>query len=368
MIFIKPHKEEKVWGFEGIGEYWYGAEEKKSSLVETEKGSVSMLELLKKHPDKYPGEKALDKFGAKMPLVKILTPKSRLSVQFHAEKDELWVITGINEAVAGKEAKIILGFSGDMIDKHGENVTREYQKALKKFGKTLNEVISAVEREKGSGFLSGYSSVLLAAKEAELFREAENLKKEQQALESFYDKRTVRLGDTIPVPRRTLHALGGGIEVVEPQIPGSTQSTEDGDTYPVRYYFPGFKRPGAKKMLDVERVGELVKEKVRHLEPEATSEDPGVKKERLPGGFEKKGLAVSRITLERDAVFHLKSPESVHVIVAVKGKVFVESAGRKETVPQAEPDGRMLVIPAGSENYDFRSEGASQIIDTFVPL
>ncbi len=59
------------------------------------------------------------------------------------------------------------------------------------------------------------------------------------------------------MPSGTLHAMGPGVYVIEPQISGPTQSLEDGTTYPVRYYFPGYQREGALKSLDIDRVGEM---------------------------------------------------------------------------------------------------------------
>ena len=129
-----------------------------------------------------------------------------------------------------------------------------------------------------------------------------------------------------------MHATGPGIEVVEPQIAGPTQSLEDGATYPVRYYFPGYERPGGKKKLDINRINEMRKgvviESVPEIIEESQAGSPQV--ERLPGGFEDKGLEVHRITaFEEASQVDLENIKSFHTLVTVKGKAICGNTWRK---------------------------------------
>jgi len=128
-------------------------------------------------------------------------------------------------------------------------------------------------------------------------------------MEWFYNYRVVKIGDVIPIPSGTLHALGPGIEVVEPQIPGPTQSLEDGETYPVRYCFPGYKRPGVEKMLDIDRAAEMSPGFIEEALPEIIKNEKGCVVERLPGKFEDKGLEVHRIIMEPGAVLEITDME-----------------------------------------------------------
>ncbi|MCK4423851.1 MAG: hypothetical protein KAV18_07270, partial [Candidatus Omnitrophica bacterium] len=187
-------------------------------------------------------------------------------------------------------------------------------------------------------------------------------------IEGFYNYRPVQTGDVIPIPSGTLHALGPGIEVVEPQIPGPTQSLEDGATYPVRYYFPGYERAGAKKMLDIDRVNEITPAETKTVSPEIIEETEGYTIERLPGNFEDKGLEVHRITLETGRELEKKSITSFHNLVAVKGRASVTIDNTSYEIPKAVPAGQMLLIPCSAKGYKITASEKAQIIDTFTPV
>ncbi|MCK5450532.1 MAG: hypothetical protein KAI70_02055, partial [Candidatus Omnitrophica bacterium] len=263
-IYILPYKQPKVWGINGIGEYWYGAEkEEKSSVAIVGEDTAMMSDVLEYVSDDLLGEKVVRKFGKFLPLVKILTPKGRLSVQFHDSKNELWIVTGIDRSALKGDPEIILGFSAEVLEKYNDKVTEEYRGVLEKYGEALNKLIGMIERESGGiDILEEKKDVAIAA---ETFRNSsleikgglESLQNERKKIDKFYNYVKVDVGDVIPVVAGTLHALGSGVEVVEPQIPGPTQSLEDGETYPVRYYFPEYKRAGAQKKLDLDRIGEM---------------------------------------------------------------------------------------------------------------
>lgn len=375
-LYLKPYKEPKVWGVRGIGEYWYGAEKgDKSSIAVSGSSTAPMDEVLSASPQDILGEKPLKKFGEMLPLVKILTPEGRLSVQFHDSKNELWIVTGLDKEVAKGDPEIIVGFSPSSVDKFGDEVTEKYKEALTSYGEILNELIERLEKGPDS-----HLEVLKHARDA--IKAAEYLKNGDEKLasllgkilaakekmESFYNYRKVKIGDVIPIPSGTLHALGAGVEVVEPQIAGPTQSLEDGATYPVRYYFPGYKKEGAKKELDVERASEMHAQVTPETSPEVIREEALVKVERLPGNFEDKGLEVHRITLKEGASLDFDKVSSFHNYVAVKGESNLLIGENSYKIPKASPDGEMLLVPASCRGYKMSASQEAQIIDTFTPV
>ncbi|MEA3488796.1 MAG: hypothetical protein U9R44_00435, partial [Candidatus Omnitrophota bacterium] len=133
-LYIRPYKEPKVWGVGGTGEYWYGAgmpSGEKSSTAAVGDEVMPMAEIMEYTPEEILGKDAIDKFGYVLPLVKILTPKGRLSVQFHDTKNELWVVTGTSEAMAGEKGPyVIVGFSEGSVERYGKTVTEKYGEAL----------------------------------------------------------------------------------------------------------------------------------------------------------------------------------------------------------------------------------------------
>jgi mannose-6-phosphate isomerase class I len=372
-LYLLPYKEPKVWGIDGIGEYWYGAEAgPKSSIARAADQTAPMADVVANDPKEVLGETAVQKFGQKLPLVKILTPKGRLSVQFHDAKDELWIVTGIDESLAGEEACIILGFSEEAVEKHGAYIIESYRQALESYGRILNSLIDLLEFKGYQSLLEEKKNVALAAEEVEdldIERYREEFNAAQEELNSFYNYRPVEVGDVIPIPSGTLHALGPGIKVVEPQIPGPTQSMEDGATYPVRYFFPGYNRKGAKKELDIFRAREINDKVTKEARPEVIKKTESFMVEKLPGGFEKKGLAVNRVTVEKGQEMEVSPIGSFHNLVVVKGKASVMIGDEWFKIPKAEPGGEMMIIPATNMGYRIVSEEPdTQVIDTFTPL
>ncbi|MDP8299154.1 MAG: hypothetical protein P9L88_04550 [Candidatus Tantalella remota] len=375
-VSVQAYEQEKVWGVDGIGEYWYGAEEgEKSSQAVVGSDSVPMADVMAHAADKVLGEDAARMFGHSLPLVKILTPKGRLSVQFHDTKNELWIVTGIDETKAGENPSIIHGFSPRAVGVYGDEVPVEYQKVLKWYGEALNTLIDVLENGRQEAFMM-LNETGDAVITAELFEDVDpkvksaldSVRATREKVEAFYNYRPVQVGDVIPIPAGTLHALGAGIEVVEPQIAGDTQSLEDGATYPVRYYFPGYERTGAQKMLDIHRVDEMTAAVSVEASPVVIAEDSTVKVERLPGSFEDKGLEVHRITLADEASLDVTNVESFHNLVVVEGKAKLVMGGEEYDIPKAVPGGDMLIVPATAGSYRIVAEGQTQIIDTFTPV
>ena len=372
-LYIIPYKEPKVWGVDGIGEYWYGAETGgKSSLAKAEDESVPLVDIVSFAPEDFLGQEVVTRFGMKLPLVKILTPKGRLSVQFHDKKNELWIVTGIDEASAKGEAKIVLGFHINAIRNYGANVGWRYKEALEKYGATLNALIDLMEYKGHKDLLKEKRDVIIAAREiddAEVQKYLKDLNSSGYELESFYNYRSVKIGDVVPISSGTLHALGPGVEVVEPQIPGPTQSMEDGATYPVRYYFPGFEREGVKKELDVFRAGEINADVPREEEPETISRTESATVERLPGRFESKGLEVHRITIvPLGGELKVIESKSFHNLAVVNGKAALYVKDKRFEIPKAMAGGEMMILPATAPEFRIvAEEPGTQVIDTFSP-
>jgi len=375
--YVKPYQEPKVWGLRGIGEYWYGAGGAggagKSSQLVVGKEVINIDEVIECVPDEFLGKKVVEKFGRNLPLVKILTPIGRLSVQFHETKNELWIVTGVDKNLTGGNPSIILGFNSVMIEKHGEDVKTVYVNALEKYGRNLNALIDMLEERGNKELLLKTKNVILAAGEIkdtdeEVEKKLIELIKLEKELDSFYNYHPVEVGDVVPVPAGTLHALGAGIQVVEPQIVGSTQSLEDGATYPVRYYFPGYERAGAQKKLDLDRVCEMKAEIVTMNSPEIICSAPGRVIERLPGKFEDKGLEVRRITLEGGAFLEVKNITSFHNFVVVTGTAEILIGGETYRIPNAAAGADMLIVPASASDYRIESVDGARIIDTFTPV
>ena len=374
-LYIHPYRQPKVWGIKGIGEYWYGAEGgEKSSTVCIGKDAVRLADIINAIPEKVLGKKVIEGFGKTLSLVKILTPKARLSVQFHDTKNELWIVTGIDKSIAGEKPTLIVGFSLEAVKKYSGRVAEKYGEALKSYGEALNKLIKLLDNsEQGKQALENLKNVALAAETVKkvvpgAWELVVNLDKARKEMEWFYNYRVVMTGDVIPIPSGTLHALGPGIEVVEPQIPGPTQSLEDGETYPVRYYFPGYKRAGVEKMLDIDRVLEMSPGFTEEAVPEIMKSENGCIVERLPGKFEDKGLEVHRIIMAPEANLEITEIHSFHIIVSVEGKSKIITKDSEYPVPQARPNGEMLIIPASSGSYGIMAEDRAKIIDTFAPV
>ena len=144
-IYVKPYEEPKVWGVNGIGEFWYGAEDgEKSSTARVEKLQAALVDIVKEVPEDVLGKEVIEKFGKNLPLVKILTPKGRLSVQFHDAKNELWIITGIDKSVAWEVPSVILGFSSESVEMYGDQILDKYKDALIAYGDALNSLIDVL--------------------------------------------------------------------------------------------------------------------------------------------------------------------------------------------------------------------------------
>ncbi|MFH1309048.1 MAG: hypothetical protein ABIH85_00015 [Candidatus Omnitrophota bacterium] len=374
-VYVRPYKEPKVWGVNGIGEYWYGAGgEGKNSQAVVNKEVTSLDKIMFICGREFLGKDVVAKFGYFIPLVKILTPKGRLSVQFHDAKNELWIITGIDKSLIGEDPKIILGFSPEVVEKYGKDVKKYYAEALKKYGSALNELIDELESKGYQNMLSETGNVKATAeqirtKDETVAKKFSVLISAEQDLNRFYHYKSVAIGDVIPVSSGTLHALGAGLEVVEPQIAGPTQSLEDGATYPVRYYFPGHKRPTAQKKLDLDRINEMKGGVAPEMLPEVIQKHGGCTVERLPGNFADKGLEVRRLTMDKKHSEKFENINSFHTIVVVQGSAKVTIKEKTYDVPKVTPGGEMLIISAVAEKYTIVAgkEGAC-IIDTFTPV
>ncbi len=375
-VHVRPYKEPKVWGVNGIGEYWYGAEKgEKSSTAVVGSDTSPLYKIIENDPEKFLGKKVVARFGIQLPLVKILTPKSRLSVQFHDNKDELWIITGTDKEVVDGEPWIIIGFSQETVDLYGETVTEYYKNALIIYGQALNNLIDKMIASGYEKLLDEKHDIGLASQEvihnksgsSEIARALKELNAAEGGVDIFYNRQYVERGDVVPIPSGTLHALGPGVEVVEPQIPGLSHPLEDGTTYPVRYAFPAYPQEGAIRILEIDRVSEILPEVVEKSYPEVIDKTDYILVERLPGKFENKGLEVHRITFKNDTEYQL-SPTSAHNLIVLEGNATLYIKDKEYSIPNAIPGGEMLIVPASSGSYKIQACKSTQIIDTFTPV
>lgn len=369
-IVVAPYLQPKVWGVNNIGEYWYGAEKGDKSSIAGAAGTQALMEEVMVYaPEEVLGSEVMRNFGTRLPLVKILTPKKRLSVQFHDAKNELWIVT----RTEGENPAIILGFSQDSVNRYGTGVTAKYKEALEEYGRELNALIDLLIDKGHEARLNDTKDVREAAvgiKDSEIELSLERLDKARESLEEFYNYRQVKVGDVVPVAAGTLHALTPGIEIIEPQIAGPTQSLEDGATYPTRYYFPGYERPGGEKMLDIDRVNEMIPDVVKESAPKVIEggKDEPIMVERLPGMFEKKGLEVHRVTLKKGSEMEAPEVTSFHTLVAVKGSPKLIIGDKSYDIPLATASGDMLIVPATVKSYRIVADEDAEIIDTFTPV
>ncbi|MBD3379579.1 MAG: hypothetical protein GF408_03850 [Candidatus Omnitrophica bacterium] len=377
-VFLKPYLHLKVWGVNGVGEYCYGIEKgDDSSTASAEGEEASLEELVDLVPEELLGKGVVENFGASIPLVKILTPKSRLSVQFHDSKNELWIITGIDEETAWETPSVIIGFSEESVERYGDEVTEAYREALERYGDRLNSLAGMMVTGGYKGLLDEQKDIVKAAEwaverngENFIHNALERLNEAREDLEWFYNYREVKVGDVVSIPAGTLHAAGPGLEILEPQIPGPTQSLEDGSTWPVRYAFPKYtaRSPEATKTLDVGRAAEMIPDVALPDTPEVVMEEEGLMMERMPGGFADKGLEVRRISLEKGKELSISEIESFHSLVTVEGRARAIIGGVSYDIPAATPDGEMMVIPSTVDTLTIVADEDAQIIDTFSPV
>ncbi len=375
-FYVKPYKQPTLWGKDGIGEYSYGPlDDTKSSTVTLENDTFSLHDIVHHNPKEFLGDKVVSRFGKQLPLIKILTPKGRLSVQFHDSKNELWIVTGTDKMVAEENPWIIAGFSHESLKSYGNDVTARYKQALLIYGDALNSLIDLLIQSGYEYLLNNKNDVVPAAMEAvrnrpgssELAVMLGKLNKARERVDTFYNREYVEVGDVIPIPRKLLHALGPGVQVIEPQIPGPTQSLEDGSTYPIRYAFPGYPRKGTGRLLDIDRVGEIYSRVFEKTLPVTLKKTGHFAVERMPGGFEDEGLAVHRIRLEKETALK-QTITSFHCLVVTHGKAHLIMAEEKYEIPEALPGGQMLFVPAYVKDYTIVADETSQIIDTFTPI
>ncbi|MFH1553145.1 MAG: hypothetical protein ABID83_05890 [Candidatus Omnitrophota bacterium] len=349
-----------------IGEFFWGI----TSPVKGGGASASLSEVIKFAAESLLGRKVVELFGKSLPLTKILTPDMWLSVQVHDTKNEIWIVT---EAEAG--AEIILGFNPEAVKKYGDNLKAAFGAAAEKYNSAVKGLIGVIGK-KGEDGLKELQATKNALKAAEKFvnevdvRDARKAVEEaREQFEMFLNKHKVKAGDVIPIPAGTLHALGRGVTVLEPQIPGPTQRVCD-----LVPWYP------SREMHLTEALEAIRYEVPAEEKPTPISEMV----ERLPGRFEDKGLEVHRITMKKAGDrLPVSGITSYHLLVATKGaaKAVVKIDGKEipyeipsvkkneRAANEAELFGGMLLIPAAAEEYTIIAEsGETEIIDIFSPV
>ncbi|MFC1644349.1 hypothetical protein ACFL5C_03445, partial [Candidatus Omnitrophota bacterium] len=323
-------------------------------------GEEALLDDVMKYiPEEVLGKTIVYYNGIKMPLVKILTPDAWLSVQVHPDKDETWIfLTG---------GEIVLGFNEKHLKeeklKTEEEVKKAYSGAVNNYIAKRNELVDALVN-------AGYSMDELKStpeKSVNLEEKAKgkeisvvDFNKAKEAVDKFHNHMEVEAGQVVAIPRGTIHALGPKVNIIEPQVPGKTLRVMDvepilRDTHPDE----------AIKAINPYAKGEVDMQSLR--------EDAKVKVERLPGGFENKGLEVHRITFKETAELEFSDVTSFHTMLAIGGKAWVEIAGKRYEIPEAQAMTKarktpVPIIPANVGSYKIIAEKGVQIIDTFSPV
>jgi len=385
-MVLRPYEDKKPWGrkADGIGEYWYGVgpDGKKCAVAVVAGNEVALTTVMEYQPVALLGEEAIKRFGANFPLEKYLTPEEgTLSAQAHPRKNEP-AEGNRPEAIAKNEVwvvmtpgKIVLGFSKDALKTYGTEVKEAYNTALQEYLKRFDELVKAMENN------NDYKNVLAdlkkADKAADMIRQGigksdanlagihEAFRQARNDVDKFYNYVEVKEGEVVPIPAGTLHALGQGVWVIEPQIPGSTWRMEDWDTYPIR-------------ALDTEKYTELntvfveVPETLEMIGDKTTAQ---VRYERLPGAFEPKGLESHRITMQPNAEIVEANVTSAHNFMLAQGAATVIVTGKNGEVFEGvqvsavTAGGNALMIPASAKSYKvIAGDRGAQIIDTFVPV
>ncbi|MCX5712338.1 MAG: hypothetical protein NTY47_04630, partial [Candidatus Omnitrophica bacterium] len=144
-------------------------------------------------------------------LLKILRPGNKpvehdLYIEVHWEKEELYVVTAIDE-IAWKdgEGEILCGLNPEKIREYREKYGAQWEKYYKK---DFLAACMAFRRK----IYNKYTAKGLAASQ----EEENNLR---NMVKEFVGARKVRLGDVLVFPKGTVHSLAHGIEVVEVLTP-----------------------------------------------------------------------------------------------------------------------------------------------------
>lgn len=362
---IKAYQEPKIWGVAGIGEYWFGSSSAgKSAPVFLPGEKLAIADILSHC------QEAQLAASDTLPLVKILTPARWLSIQFHDTKQELWVVTAVNNACAGKEARVILGFSPTVLSRYGSDTPRYYVAILQQYGKELNILLDLLLAKGCQELLAATHDIAVVAAKVQdedpaIARHLQTWQELRRQVDAFYHYLPVREGDVIPIPAGTLHSLGPGVEVVEPQIPGPSLPLDDGATYPVRYYFPGYPRETGQKELALARTGELKTTTGHKILPHVTSPRANVEVEDFSDIFEGSGLTVHRLAMDKNTSYGVTGNRTVHMLSTVTGQAGIETDTGYYDIPPVCPDGEMLLLPAGLPNYSLKATSQAQILDIF---
>ncbi len=375
-VYSEPYREAKEWGREDqivsvkIGEYWDGFMAPKTALLKIEDEAAPMFGVIAQVPKEALGEKPVMDYGAEMPLVKLLTPQEWLSVQFHETKNESWLVTEAEEG-----ARIIFGFSEEAIEEHeGQKigVSEAYQNIANAYDSKLKDLYEVLVHLGYEKQLEKVGRVLPVARMARasspknehLGVHIKTIEVLRNEMEKFYNYVEVKPGDVIPVKAGMLHALGPGVTVVEPQIPGTTQSTDDFDRLRYRSWYPE-----AKKGLDLDRIHESIPVVGKITSMEVIEATDTYKIERMPGNFESKGLEAHVITFTGSGVIEVSDIASLHRFWLIEGgEASVAGVdGTAYHIPRAVPGKGMLFVPASAGGYKIIAEAGTKIVDVFTP-
>jgi mannose-6-phosphate isomerase class I len=260
-------------------------------------------------------------------------------------------------------ASIILGYSQKELGKYSTGVTQKYQDAAKAYDEQLEALTNRLLEEGYRSQLEQRGRVIPVSQHVSAVRSAHSeLKLRRQDVDAFYNYLPVGKGDVIAIEAKTLHALGPGVQVIEPQIPGDTQSTDDFDRLRYRSWW----RKEAKG-LDLDTITKTKPEVGKKGKMELVQDTCDYVIERFPGGFEKVGLGAHLVTFKKNAKVSESAITSFHELWVVEGKASVMVGGNKYGIPEVSPGEEMLFIPATAQEYEIHAAQGTRVVDIFVP-
>ncbi|MCG2702920.1 MAG: PfkB family carbohydrate kinase [Candidatus Omnitrophica bacterium] len=309
-------------------------------------------------------------------LVKLLTLGDSVAPQFHSDKDEVLLITGVDSEFAGGQPKVMAGFSSVAGKKYGAQIKAEYKAAVERYAGHLMALITALKDNGYEATMDEYGKVVVAAEKAlkhgknELIAAAlGRVKNSREAVEFFYDYMEVSAGDVVVIPKNCLHAAGAGNVIYEAQFSGDIISLDDMDKYPVRYSpvnAPEWIRTGAKGILGWEKIPKI-DEHVRayKLTPKSVETGAGVAEETLGFSGADEARGIKKIIMQKGRESEVCDNVAAHIIHSVAGEATVVIDGHAYAIPHIAANGAALFIPASVEAYTIRATSDAQVLDTF---
>jgi len=320
-----PIREEKQYPI--VGESWeISADPIAPSQFTFELGSetilVGLIQLLDLFPNQIMGQKVAEKFEGQNPiLAKIIDSADHLSVQVHPSDD----YEGLRPNESGKpESWYIL------------------------------------EAEEGCGLYLGLKAGVLKENLRYAIEQCEEVSQYLNFIE-------VKTGDFFVIDAGTIHAIGSGVTLIEPQKIAPKRS---GKTYRLwdwnrKYDEHGNKDPNGKpRELHVEDCFNVIKfdgprgqEFIKHIQPQQQiAQQNGVSVETLL--VETENFGVSQIVFEDGNPLDENCAAGFHGIIPYEGNIEIYKQGQKLTEISC---GQSVILPAILQEYTLKGKHAKGV-------